>query len=189
MIDEYLKLAEKCVDSLDEKGNYFIHHAVQSNNVKAVEQLMKLKWWQEHVDVRNSQLKTGLMLASQQGNLNIVKILLNSGANPNKADINQFNSFHYAIMSTNKLSIFSMLLPLMRDVNKCNRKNISPLMLAAAQSKFKEIKRLIDAGAKVSQTNTDGMQAIHYAALKGSFECLKILADAGADINAVMKRS
>lgn len=77
------------------------------------------------------------MIACKKGNTNIVKILLKKGANPNRTDIMQHNSLHYSIMSQNKLTIFSMLLPMIRDVNKCSRINISPLMLAATADKSK----------------------------------------------------
>lgn len=80
---------------------------------------------------------TPLMLACLQGNATIVKVLIEKGANPNKVDILGHNSLHYCILSRNQLTIFSLLLPLMRDVNKCSRINVSPLMLAVNSGKSK----------------------------------------------------
>jgi ankyrin repeat protein len=111
-------------------------------------------------------------------------MLLNCGANPNKTDIQLSNSLHYSLMASNTNNIFTLLLPLMRNINKPNRLGLTPLMIAALTGKPKEMARLVKRRAEISLCNQKGLQSIHFAAQKGDFDCLKILVEEGADVNA-----
>jgi hypothetical protein len=62
-------------------------------------------------------------------------MLLKCGANPNKADIEQLNSLHYTLMSSNHNGTFFLMLPLIKDINRASRIGLTPIMLAAIKGK------------------------------------------------------
>lgn len=63
------------------------------------------------------------------------------------------------------------------------------LVSAAQKGDIKEIKRLIDAGAKVDSTDfskdQEGLQAIHYGAMFGNIKVVRIMLAAGAKVDAI----
>jgi ankyrin repeat protein len=75
-----------------------LHHAVYDENLEVV-RLIKdnLSCFRECVDENsNEEGWTPLLLAAQQGNMTIVKMLIDSGAHPMMQNNNRTNIFHLA---------------------------------------------------------------------------------------------
>lgn len=110
----------------------------------------------------DEELLWGLFTAVEQGNIEIVKILISSGV-----DVNQER--------------------LLRCQNNLILVEGTVLLSAAVEGNVNIIKILLDAGAEVNAVprNPDEPSALMLAAQEGYLEVVKILVDAGADVNLI----
>jgi ankyrin repeat protein len=112
------------------------------------------------IDELGSKGHTALMVAAYYGHQSIVKVLLESGANPNLlSDDRDLGSGMTALM----LAVSSFF--------ASNRQQIAKILIAG--------------GADVNQRGMGGKTAIFYAALAGSgyLDCVETLITAGADLD------
>jgi ankyrin repeat protein len=137
---------------------------------------------------RNKYGKTPLINASTQGHLEVVRSLLNRGANVNAKDKNGCTSLMYAIEDEHT-AIVRLLL------NKGARANIrtqagdTPLSMAVYYENLDIAKLLLDHGANVNARNLDGQSALMYAARRGNLQMVKLLLDYGANITGVLSKA
>ena len=58
------------------------------------------------------------------------------------------------------------------------------MICAVRHGRVRDVRRLIAAGADISETDEAGLTPLHHAALRGYFHIAKLLARAGADVDA-----
>lgn len=123
----------------------------------------------------NPQSGTPLRTAVVHGNLEIVKMLLAHGANPDP--VNRCGgSLLFRAAFTGRAPMVKFLLDLGA------RQGIdTALHVAAGQEKTDVLLLLIGAGADVNALDMSGQTALHVAAQKGRVESARILLDAGCD--------
>ena len=102
---------------------------------------------------------TPLKLATSRGHHEIVRLLINAGANVNWCDTTAYGE-------------------------GCLLERLCPLITAANLNKIEIIKLLIDAGACIDQADSMGRAPLHYASFSGCVEAVNLLLDNGADINS-----
>lgn len=130
------------------------------NDLTSVESLLKLgvtpNLW------RGGDEKTPLILASQHGYENIVKMLLDAGADVNEKDIDDRTALILTSRPGNE-NIVKMLLAAGADVNAENKNKSSALLEAVGFRSENIIQELIISGADINAQNYDGNTALMLA--------------------------
>jgi ankyrin repeat protein len=127
--------------------------------------------------------KTLLQLASEEGNREIVELLLKHGADINQAD-DEGRTALFKVVNKGYRDIVKLLLDHGADVNKARIYGETPLHEPAAQGNNDIVELLLKAGADLNKTDLHGETPLHGAARKGKKDTIEILLKAGADVNA-----
>ena len=64
---------------------------------------------------------------------------------------------------------------------------ITPMMLVATTHRTESLRALLDAGARVDETDNDGITALGWAAIANRLDLARALIERGADVNHVDK--
>jgi|GEM_PF-827171 len=124
-----------------------------------------------------------LIMACEEGDIDFVKLLVNSGI-----DINEVGSegFTPLMMSTseNASEIVEYLIKEGADVN-AEVNGWTALIEAVDEGSLSCMKLLLEAGAKVNYYRKYGPTAVTMAASEGKLECLKLLRENGANIDGL----
>ena len=120
--------------------------------------------------------------------LHRVKLLLESGAEINIADVDGRTSLSYAAGYCNKVEIAEMLLKSKAEVDHRDRLGWTPLMFAARNQRADNTSLLLDWGADVNAQDKTGLSALAWAARAGSATIVTRLLERQAMVNLEDKR-
>jgi ankyrin repeat protein len=141
-------------------------------------------------DIGDANGRTPLSLAAEQGNLNLVKLLLNTGANISTRD-NRYglSPLHWAAFEGRKSTV-EFLLERGADVNISDSSGTTSyctaLSVAAARGHKEIVKLLLENGANIDLFGLkNGWTALNLSAGYGHKAVVKLLIDWGADPNDV----
>lgn len=175
--------------------NFFRHRVTQqeSNLHETVKQcdLDKLRSiiTDRNIDINalNEENQTALHCAIETGNIDIVRLLLNSGADPNLQDDLNFSPLHKACIRNNT-EIVKLLLDYGVNVNIQNIWYNTPLHYAARFGLPNIVKLLLNHGAIVDSQSSSGHTPLYdvIAYGRGGSSCMqviKLLLNTGADVN------
>ena len=127
--------------------------------------------------------ETSLTRACSAGNINLVKSLLDQGADVNwKSPIGGDTPLAMAAMM-DRTAVVQLLLDKGADVNLANSDGWTPLMQAALRGYEDMVRLLVDRGADVTRKNSNGATALDLA--KGNEKVLSILKEKGGTPQAV----
>lgn len=136
-----------------------------------------------------------LIIACEDGDLEVVELLLDAGAHINgwatphpedlEADEPRDSSLFVA-MTNGHMEIVDLLMEKGADVNwPLNAHKAHLLHSCSTQGDAEMVKRLLDLGVvDVNVKNDHGSTALHFAVLDGHIKVVQLLLDAGADIEA-----
>ena len=113
----------------------------------------------QHSDDCDDGHDTPLILAATMGHQEIMRLLINAGANVNWCGPTDLGKEY-------------------------NRKRFSPLIKATSYNEIEVVKLLIDAGAYIDQADGIGRTPLQYAVIAGCVDVINLLLDNGADINS-----
>jgi len=151
-----------------------IFDAVQKNNLKAVEQLIR-----EGVDINELGLavrqKTPLHCVRDNA---VAKVLIAAGADVNARDLDGNTPLH----CTGNFEVIKTLIAAGADTNAKNESGWTPLQHFVFYDDVERFQALIAAGADVNARDKDGMTPLIYAQSMKTFDAL---IEAGADVNAL----
>ena len=128
---------------------------------------------------------TALEQAVKESHLQIMHLLLNSGANAEPKAGSSHSILHHAIRVHHTLDVIRTLIDKGADVNaKYEKYGESVLACAAEKGDRALIRTLVRAGAEINETFTGCMTALQVATKFQNIEVVKTLIDSGADVDA-----
>jgi hypothetical protein len=162
---------------------------------KLSELKMDVEWGEIHqlflfkVQSKNRDGISALYIAAQEGNLEVVKILLDYGV---LAEVNQdrrnIATPLYMAAQNGHSEVVKILLASGAAVNQATLNGVTPLVVAAQEGHLEVIKILLASGAAVNQARrVDGVTPLFMAAQNGHLEVVYVLLAHGADVNQADK--
>lgn len=155
------------VNATDRSGQSAILYAVDKEDIETVKLLCRYGARVGKIQGFSKDY-TALTSACARHNPQMVKLLLEAGANPNQSAANGYRPILHETLQ--KLS---------HETSESNKKNFFEIVMV-----------LLNYGANVKLSDKDGKSALHYASeidYKLSIKILQELIDKGVDINAVDK--
>ena len=144
-------------NTLDPKGQNGLMMALAEPAPKAAQALLQVS--KIDVNAHNRQGETPLMIASLNGELDLVRELIAKGADINKPG---WTPLHYAA-TRGHLEIMSLLLENSAYIDAASPNGTTPLMMAASYGTPAAVKLLLDEGADPTLKNQKGLNAINFA--------------------------
>ena len=128
---------------------------------------------------------TPLEWAARKGHAEVVKALLDNGADANVSrHVDGVTPLYIAAQNGNT-KVVKLLLDNKADVNASRHTDgVTPLYIAALCGHTEVVKLLLDNKADVNARDTDGVTPLYVAALNGHTEVVKLLLANKADVNA-----
>ena len=213
--ESYQKITTKMLieKEKNEKKHWDISDLGKTSKVK---QLVSAGGWMNINCVAGQDQSTPLYQAAWHGHTDVVQVLLDEGAETDKA--NNFGSTPLLKASYgNHKEVVQLLLRGNADLKKMNKSGHSPLQFAALYGNKDVAQVLLDAGADPDQADTagwtplysdrkeivqlllergadpnkaniDGYTLLHWAALSGRHDVVQLLLAGGADPNKTNRR-
>lgn len=157
-------------DTLDPKGLPGLYLALRDGSLKAAGAL--IQWPKTNVEIRTAQDESPLMMAALKGHVDLVKKLIERGADVNKTG---WAPLHYAATS-GQLAIMELLLDESAYIDAESPNGTTPLMMAAQYGTPSAVKLLLDAGADPTLRNQLGLSAIDFANRANRKESAELIA-------------
>ena len=154
----------------DGSGLTPLHHAASKRETNTVQLLLSLG------------AEPDLTKAVKQGQYDILRELLQAGADPNMTILTGEFPLQYASLMGNK-RVVQLLLLRGAYPRKQNKFGNTPLHWAASYGHKHVVKQLIDGGAELNSTNIWGRTPLYHAVKNGRKDVVKLLMDMGADQN------
>lgn len=141
----------------DPRGFHGLFLAVKEPSPKVA--VVLIDWPKTDVEPRTAQDESPLMIASLNGDLELVQRLVNRGAHVNKTG---WTPLHYAA-TNGHLSVIRFLLEKSAYIDAEAPSGTTPLMMAAHYGTPQAVKLLLDEGADPMLKNLQGLTAIDFA--------------------------
>ncbi|KAJ7813914.1 ankyrin repeat-containing domain protein [Mycena leptocephala] len=127
---------------------------------------------------------TLLHYASIGGHTEVVKLLVEHGADVNTIDTDYDTALHYASTHGRK-DVVKVLVQHGIHGNAMNKTNQTTLHMASINGHTEVVKLLVEHGADLNAMDEGNRTALHDASLEGHTAVVKILVEHGADVNAM----
>lgn len=157
-------------NTLDASGQHALYLALREPSLAVARVL--LQWPKTHVDARNAQEETPLMLACLKGHQEMVKLLLARDADVNKTG---WTPLHYAATGGHT-QIMQWLLDEHAYIDAESPNGTTPLMMAAQYGSAAAVQLLLDAGADANVRNQLKLSAIDFAHRSGRTDVADLIA-------------
>ena len=123
-------------------------------------------------------------LAAENGHLEVVRLLIEKGADATAEDDDKSTPLHYAA-ENGHLEVVRLLIEKGADATAANVYKSTPLHFGGAENGHLEVVRLlIEKGADATAEEGDKTTPLHYAAESGHLEVVRLLIEKGADATA-----
>ncbi|WP_053332772.1 ankyrin repeat domain-containing protein [Candidatus Jidaibacter acanthamoebae] len=172
---------------IDRKGNSLVSVAIEKGDLKLLEFLISKE---ADLNVVNADGKTPLMIAASKRSEEILRMLLENGAeidkrNDRNSDRYKWTALMYAVNIGYSKGV-KILIENGADVNKKDNDGWTALMLAASSNDKEMVKHLLT-HPKIEINNQDlkGKTALIHAAENGALDVVDLLLNNRVDINKV----
>ena len=168
------------INAVDIEGWSALSYAVNNGDIEIAKLLLENK----------VKIKDELLIAIKspivESSINIMKLLIENGANINYTDENGFNPLNIAIESGD-MELTKFLITNGANVNSLMQDGVSLIGYAIAQNNMDLLQMLIENGANVNYTNGDSWAntPLQTASRLGLDNVVRILLTRNVDINAV----
>lgn len=138
------------------------------------------------LDYRGQKVRL-ITMALHQSNIEILKILIKSGADVHyRNELTKSSILHdYFLSHSGTVELLDYLIACNCDLNARNVEGSTPLHAAVLYDHLKKLNILLEKGALVTVTDNIGQTPLHVACLFGHYNCVIILKNFGAHINAI----
>lgn len=126
-------------------------------------------------DISNPHLITPLGLACNKGNINIVRILLKNGADPNYKPKDNSSPYLFTVFGRQKAEIMQLLIDYGLKVNYVEPGQDHYAFGVVTLGHPKTLRVLIDAGLNINIKNKEGYTLTEWAKKTGHKECIDLL--------------
>merc|ERR1712100_873013 len=120
-------------------------------------------------NARSDNNMTALMIASGEGHLNIVKYLVEKGADVHACNNSNLTALMIA-SGEGYLEVVKYLVEKGADVHARSNTNLTALMIASGEGHLEVVKYLVEKGADVHARSNNNLTALMFASLKGHAE-------------------
>ena len=127
---------------------------------------------------------TALHIATAEARKEVVKLLVERGANVNAVDTFDHTPLHEAVLKGNVTIIAALLAVKAVNVDAKCKHGMTPLLLAARAGKAEIVKLLCDRGADLEAKDPRQMTALMWAAASGHTSVVETLVEQKADAHA-----
>jgi 7,8-dihydropterin-6-yl-methyl-4-(beta-D-ribofuranosyl)aminobenzene 5'-phosphate synthase len=158
-----------------------IHEAAAQGQLQTVQQLLESN--PELATELSERGFTALHLATNGGHIDVMKLLLDTGAEINAGDRDGDAPVHWAAYAGQDEAL-QLLLQRKVDRKARNRRGWTALMWTAARGHTSTAELLISAGLAVNTSDSQGSTPLHEAAGNGHTDVVKLLLAHGAKVNA-----
>ena len=131
--------------------------AASEGVVHEVERLLRLPLWPDCRQAEDGD--TALIVASENGHLDVVQLLCEAGANKDKADDHGFTALMQASV-TGHLEVVRLLCEAGADTDKANQEGATALMFASDNGHHDVVQLLCEAGADKDKADRNGDTAL-----------------------------
>lgn len=159
-----------------------LHDAVRAADNATIETLLV-----GGVDVNESDFVfgTALHVAVSEGSTEIVKVLLDHGADVEAVSEQQGSRSMHLAAEFGYASVLGLLLDHGADIEAQDQNQRTPLLRATTAGHLSVVRLLLDRGANVhTKEGLYGQTPIHWAAYRGHLGIVQLLIEHGADIHA-----
>lgn len=161
-----------------------IHQAVADGNAARVKELLKKDPTLAEVPDEADQFSSlPLHLAARNGDMEIVKLLLDAGVDVDCGDSDESTPLHVAALRRHQ-DIVAFLLAKGADVNRRDKNGAYALSFAASGGDSAIVRLILDAGADLNYRGPRGETLYHFACPRGLTELFDLLVEHGDDINS-----
>jgi len=139
------------------------------------------------IDINDNQQgreSTALILASHQGHVDVMDLLLSLGADTEAKDRNGETALMMACQE-GRVDVLDLLLAAGANVNVQDRSGVSALMWASKRGHLSVVDRLVVYGADFNFQGKGGENALMWACLSDRFELVDRLLSLGCDVDLI----
>jgi len=174
IIENTISNDENTLFSLEEEQQKLINFAL-NNDIDGIKNIYKNHFKnKKHLIDFNYYGDNPLCISSFKENIDLVKVLIEQGWNPNYFDSNLNNALIIAAAEGHK-HIVKYLLTQKVQVNFKNKKGYTALHFAVNDCNHRIVKLLLDAGSDVNAQDNDKNTPLSIAAFKGDINSTKLL--------------
>ena len=178
--------------SKEEFNETVIHISIKSNDKGIISTILKYcqlnltkEEFKNLINVKNERGVVALHYASFKGNVDIIKYLINYGADVTSNTSRELNVIHYAAQGNqpNSLIYFYLFHRNVIDLEKVDKGGSTPLHWASYSSAIEIALYLINLGADINKQDNNGNTPLHLAVIKNSYKMVIKLLQKGALTN------
>jgi ankyrin repeat protein len=154
-----------------------------------VESVKRIAFQIKNMDSVKNWVGTPLHNAAYGRSLEIIKILVENGADINAKNEEGGTPFHFAAYTASMEIIKYFVEEKKVNINQADKEGKKPIHYSAFKGSVPAVKYLVDHGANANAKDFDSATPLHKAASCGSLALVKYLVESqGADVNAIEKR-
>lgn len=162
-------------EMLKDLDSQIFWHAIIRNDVSTVRDILRGDYGVDSsesgcdLEQQNEKGETPLVMAARYNRLEMLKLLLDAGVNPNLANARGERPLAMAA-KYNQIEALGLLLAASANPDLTNAEGETPLVIAAGYRHLEVLKRLLAAGANPNLPKSNGVTALHIAASEGFLE-------------------
>ena len=154
------------------------------NNMPLVELLLAAK---PNIEAQDTQGRTALHRATEEGKLDVARMLLDRGAPIDKRANDGATPLFYSVQF-GKVPVLELLIERHAQVELADASGNTPLMIASEGNAYLPnnapmVEALLGAGAHVDSVDAQGRSALYRASTEGKVDAMRLLLDHQANVN------